>query len=214
MDSPVIYNNTISNCTEELLSQVHDPERTIIICDDNRDSSDQMCTVTRARLKAGIFISEDPGVFKSASFPNPGVVINKKEGKQVTDYVKNSIAPTATITFQETYLDAKPAPVVPVSSARGPSRSYLGIAKPDILAPWVLILAAYPPNVFATSIGANIQLSSDYILESGTSMAAPHVAGIAAMLKTAHPEWSLSAIRSAMMTTADPLDNTRKHIQD
>ncbi|KAH0726064.1 hypothetical protein KY284_001929 [Solanum tuberosum] len=215
MDSTVIYNKTLSNCnSEELLSQVPDPEHTIIICDDSWDFSDQMRTVSRARLKAAIFISEDPGVFRSASFPNPGVVINKTEGKQVISYVQNSVAPTASITFQETYLDAKPAPVVAASSARGPSRSYLGIAKPDILAPGVLILAAYPPNVFATSIGTNIELSSDYILESGTSMAAPHAAGIAAMLKAAHPEWSPSAIRSAMMTTADPLDNTGKPIID
>ncbi|KAH0784355.1 hypothetical protein KY290_003953 [Solanum tuberosum] len=215
MDSTVIYNKTLSNCnSEELLSQVPDPERTIIICDESWDFSDQMLTVSRARLKAAIFISEDPGVFRSASFPNPGVVINKTEGKQVISYVQNSVAPTASITFQETYLDAKPAPVVAASSARGPSRSYLGIAKPDILAPGVLILAAYPPNVFATSIGTNIELSSDYILESGTSMAAPHAAGIAAMLKAAHPEWSPSAIRSAMMTTADPLDNTGKPIID
>ncbi|MCD9640303.1 Subtilisin-like protease sbt3 [Datura stramonium] len=186
-DSTVIYNKTLSDCSsEELLSQVEDPERTIIICDDNGDFSDQMRIITRARFKAGIFISEDPGVFRSATFPNPGV----------------------------TYLDAKPAPVVAASSARGPSRTYLGVAKPDILAPGVLILAAYPPNVFATSLGANIELSTDYILESGTSMAAPHAAGIAAMLKAAHPEWSPSAIRSAMMTTADPLDNTRKPIKD
>ncbi|KAK4738176.1 hypothetical protein R3W88_001873 [Solanum pinnatisectum] len=215
MDSTVIYNKTLSNCDSgELLSQVPDPECTIIICDESWDFSDQMLTVSRARLKAAIFISEDPGVFRSASFPNPGVVINKTEGKQVISYVQNSVAPTASITFQETYLDAKPAPVVAASSARGPSRSYLGIAKPDILAPGVLILAAYPPNVFATSIGTNIELSSDYILESGTSMAAPHAAGIAAMLKAAHPEWSPSAIRSAMMTTADPLDNTGKPIID
>ncbi|KAG5627550.1 hypothetical protein H5410_012768 [Solanum commersonii] len=184
MDSTVIYNKTLSNCnSEELLSQVPDPKRTIIICDESWDFSDQMLTVSRARLKAAIFISEDPGVFRSASFPNPGVVINKTEGKQVISYVQNSVAPTASITFQEMYLGAKPAPVVAASSARGPSRSYLGIAKPDILAPGVLILAAYPPNVFATSIGTNIELSSDYILESGTSMAAPHAAGITAMLK-------------------------------
>ncbi|OIS99182.1 subtilisin-like protease sbt1.9 [Nicotiana attenuata] len=190
-DSTVIYNKTLADCSsKELLSQLSDPERTIIICEDNGDFSDQMRIVTRARLKAGIFISEDPGVFRSATFPNP------------------------TITFQETHLDATPAPVVAASSARGPSRSYMGIAKPDILAPGVLILAAYPPNVFATSIGENIELSTDYILESGTSMAAPHAAGIAAMLKGVHPEWSPSAIRSGMMTTADPLDNTRKPIKD
>ncbi|XP_009595146.1 subtilisin-like protease SBT3 [Nicotiana tomentosiformis] len=219
-DSLVIYNKTLAACnSDELLLQVPDPERTIIICDDsngnNWDLSSQFFYVTRARLRAGIFISQDPGVFRSASFSYPGVVIDKKEGKQVINYVKSSVSPTATITFQETYVDGeRPAPVLAGSSARGPSRSYLGIAKPDIMAPGVLILAAVPPNLFSESIGTNIGLSTDYELKSGTSMAAPHAAGIAAMLKGAHPEWSPSAIRSAMMTTANHLDNTQKPIRE
>ncbi|KAK4372046.1 hypothetical protein RND71_007430 [Anisodus tanguticus] len=150
-DSPVIYNKTLAACdSDELLSQVHDPEDTIIIYDDdNGDFSDQMSIVTRARLKATIFISKDPEVFMYTSFPNPGVVIDKKEGKQANNYVKSSVSPTATITFQETYVNGRPSPVLAETSARGPSRSYLGISKPDIMAPGVLILAAVPPNLFS-----------------------------------------------------------------
>ncbi|CAN4110299.1 unnamed protein product [Withania somnifera] len=218
-NSPVIYNKTLAACnSDELLSQVPDPGRTILICDYNADEdgfgfSSQLSSINRASLKAGIFISEDPGVFRSSSFSYPGVVIHKKEGKKVINYVKSSVSPTATITFQETYVDGRPAPVLAGFSARGPSRSYLGIAKPDIMAPGVLILAAVPPNIFSESI-QNIGLSSDYELKSGTSMAAPHAAGIAAMLKGAHPEWSPSAIRSAMMTTANHLDSTQKPIRE
>ncbi|XP_019242640.1 PREDICTED: subtilisin-like protease SBT1.9, partial [Nicotiana attenuata] len=109
-DSPVIYNKTLAACnSDELLSQVPEPESTIIICDDsngnNWDLSSQFFYVTRARLRAVIFISQDPRVFRSASFSNPGVVIDKKKGKQVINYVKSSVSPTATITFQETYVD-------------------------------------------------------------------------------------------------------------
>ncbi|KAF3639596.1 putative RNA polymerase sigma factor sigD, chloroplastic-like [Capsicum annuum] len=204
----VIYNKTVSACdSAELLAQEPDAGRSIIICQRSADAdevSTQMNSVAEARLGAAIFID----------FPNPGVVIIPKEGKQVLSYVTKTIEPKASISFLETHLDSKSAPVVSGSSARGPSRSYLRVAKPDILAPGVLILAAWPSNAMAAKIGANIELATDYLLESGTSMASPHIAGIAAMVKGAHPDWSPSAIRSAMMTTANPLDNTQKPIRN
>ncbi|XP_019155003.1 PREDICTED: subtilisin-like protease SBT1.9 [Ipomoea nil] len=212
----LLYNKTISVCnSSELVAQVPDPGSTILICQksEEADFSTQMGYVTEARLLAAIFINDDPAIFRFVDFPNPGVVISPKEGKQVIRYAKKGSDPRATITFQETYFGNKPAPTVSASSSRGPSPSYPGISKPDIMAPGVLVLAAYPPTGVASTIGTNIQLSSDYLLESGTSMACPHAAGIAAMLKGAHPGWSPSAIRSAMMTTAITIDNTGKPIK-
>ncbi|XWS24220.1 hypothetical protein CRYUN_Cryun28dG0082100 [Craigia yunnanensis] len=51
-------------------------------------------------------------------------------------------------------------------------------------------------------------------MPSETSMACPHASGIAALLKGSHSEWSAAAIRSALVTTANPLDNTMKPIRD
>ncbi|CAA0816873.1 Subtilisin-like protease SBT1.6 [Striga hermonthica] len=82
------------------------------------------------------------------------------------------------------------------------------------MAPGTLVLASWNPNVMTASIGSSIDLSSDFALASGTSMSCPHISGIAALLRGAHPEWSPAAIRSAIITTANPLDNTGSRIRD
>jgi subtilisin family serine protease len=72
-------------------------------------------------------------------------------------------------------------------SSRGPSSGSLEL-KPDVLAPGVAI----PSTVLGGSI----------FPMTGTSMAAPHVAGAAALLRKLHPEWTPADVKSALMTTA------------
>ena len=81
-------------------------------------------------------------------------------------------------------------------SGRGPSVWEPNVLKPDLTAPGVDILAGQTPDAANNVRGELFQ----YL--SGTSMAAPHVAGTAALLKEAHPDWSPAALRSAMITTA------------
>ena len=83
-------------------------------------------------------------------------------------------------------------------SSRGPNGSAFDIIKPDVTAPGVAILAATTPEQSAAG-GVQGELF-EYL--QGTSMSSPHVAGIAALLKEANPDWSPAAIRSALVTTA------------
>ncbi|MBO8584323.1 S8 family serine peptidase, partial [Staphylococcus aureus] len=75
------------------------------------------------------------------------------------------------------------------------------ILKPDVIAPGVNILAAWTEAAGPTGLESDARKTEFNIL-SGTSMACPHVSGAAALLKSAHPDWSPAAIRSALMTTA------------
>ncbi|KAL5788298.1 hypothetical protein ACOSP7_005247 [Xanthoceras sorbifolium] len=163
---------------------------------------------------AGAIFSSDTGQFsKPTDFDMPYVIINPKDGELVKKYMINAKNATVSIKFQITVLGTKPAPQVAYFSSRGPDRRSPWILKPDILAPGVDILAAWVPNRGWTPI-RDQYLLTDYALVSGTSMSCPHVAGIAALLKAVHHDWSSAAIRSAMMTTANLYDNANGIIID
>ena len=85
--------------------------------------------------------------------------------------------------------------VLAAFSSRGPT--FQGSLKPDVLAPGVNILSA------GFGEGEEGAQHLGFGLVSGTSMAAPHVAGGAALLKQAHPNWSPADIKSALMSTAE-----------
>jgi len=80
-------------------------------------------------------------------------------------------------------------------SSRGPG-PVADILKPDVTAPGINILAGTTPDA-ANSVAGEL-----FAFLTGTSMSTPHVAGVAALLKQAHPDWSPAAIKSSLMTTA------------
>jgi subtilisin family serine protease len=60
--------------------------------------------------------------------------------------------------------------------------------------------------------GVNIRSTvpgASYATESGTSMAAPHVAGVAALVYSAHPDWTNQQVRQQIIRTATPLGNSQ-----
>ncbi|GAB2223590.1 hypothetical protein Droror1_Dr00017731, partial [Drosera rotundifolia] len=101
-------------------------------------------------------------------------------------------------------------------SSRGPNYITPEILKPDITGPEVEIIAAWtegsPPGPVSQAL-YDLRYSSFYMID-GTSMATPHVSGLAGLLKTLYPHWSPAMIRSAIMPTARTRDNTGHRIID
>jgi len=84
-------------------------------------------------------------------------------------------------------------------SGRGPRLGDAGL-KPDVSAPGVDIVAA---RATGTSLGNPVD--DDYTALSGTSMATPHVAGMAAILKQVHPTWDGERIKALIAETTVPV---------
>lgn len=102
--------------------------------------------------------------------------------------LRTAAAGTVTGSLQ---VDTELTDMLSPGSLRGPTPSPLvDLTKPDVAAPGTLIYAA-----MRTEDG-----SYDYM--SGTSMASPHVAGAAALLRVIHPTWTPMEVKSALQMTA------------
>ncbi|XP_019413278.1 PREDICTED: subtilisin-like protease SBT5.4 [Lupinus angustifolius] len=143
----------------------------------------------------------------------PASHVNYTDGNNILTYIKHTKSPVATISRVKTELGIKPSPLIATFSSRGPNYMEPAILKPDITAPGNDIIAAYSEAAPPLS-GTLDQRRTPFMILSGTSMACPHVSGIAALLKVVHPDWSPAAIKSAIMTTAIVEDNTGGPILD
>ncbi|XP_057871600.2 subtilisin-like protease SBT1.5 [Cryptomeria japonica] len=143
----------------------------------------------------------------------PTSAVGAKEAELIRKYIATTKMPTGTIKFLGTVLGIQPAPVVASFSARGPNPETPEILKPDVIAPGVNILAGWTGAVGPSGLEKDRRRTQFNII-SGTSMACPHVSGVAALLKGAHPKWSPAEVRSALMTTAYTQDNRGHRMLD
>ncbi|KAI3923725.1 hypothetical protein MKW98_011355 [Papaver atlanticum] len=140
----------------------------------------------------------------------PTTLLDPKEAELLREYLTTEKEPTARIyPTRTTTLNTIRAPKMAVFSSMGPNIITPDIIKPDITAPGVNISAAWSP----VGIEFTGDRSVDFNVLSGTSMSCPHASAVAAIIKSHHPSWSPSAIKSAIMTTATVMDNSWRPIK-
>ncbi|XP_056687122.1 subtilisin-like protease SBT2.4 [Spinacia oleracea] len=174
----------------------------------------------------GFILAANPAygdfVAEPVPFPVPGIMIPKTaDAKIMSQYYEERtkrsaqgcvIKYNARASIGEgrmAFFDRQAAAVSRFSS-RGPDiidshRNPADVLKPDFVAPGQQIWAAWSP----LSALEPIFKGNDFAMMSGTSMAAPHIAGIAALIKQHNPSWTPSMIASAISTTATKYDNSR-----
>ncbi|WJX52973.1 hypothetical protein P8452_39027 [Trifolium repens] len=161
---------------------------------------------TEAVVKAiggiGTIVEYDEFEDVPETFMAPATFVNRSTGQTITNYIQSTRSPSAVI--HKSHEVKIPAPFVASFSSRGPNLGSQHVLKPDITAPGISILAAYTLRQSIASLEGDTKFS-EFTLMSGTSMSCPHVSGIAAYVKSFHPNWTPAAIRSAIMTTAKPM---------
>ncbi len=166
----------------------------IVVCDRGVVARvDKSAEVKRAGGKGMVLANLTESSTDADMHAVPTIHLDAPFGSAVKSYAKKAGA-TAKLKPGNLSSTSIRYPQVASFSSRGPSVGNRGnLLKPDISAPGVAVLAAVaPPSNQKRSFG----------FYSGTSMASPHIAGIAALYFSVHPRWSPMAVKSAIMTTS------------
>jgi len=171
----------------------------MVLCDRGVNARTQKSkTVSDAGGEAMVLSNPTPNSINADFHFVPTIHVDAPARNAILAYIQADGPSTGQLDPSVTVKD-ETAPLTAVFSSRGPLLAGGGdLLKPDITAPGVDILAAVSPDGY---------FGRDYDLISGTSMSSPHMAGLSAVLKSAHPTWTPAMLKSAMMTTAYDVDD-------
>ena len=142
----------------------------------------------------------DPTAMAKDGTPNqpmiPAVMVSRTNGLAMASASSKTVSIDGTAQM-EFFTDGPSADIIAGFSSRGPAfigNTLLKEIKPDVVAPGV--------NVYSSILMSSCASPPCFAFFQGTSMATPHVAGAAALLKQLHPTWSPAQIKSALVQSA------------
>lgn len=182
----------------------------IVTCQRGSTALTNKALAVKAAGGVGMIVLDDGRGIVNDIYDVPTVHVDRADGAAIAEYAASA---GATASLSASVLAPMAGPMVTDFSSRGPNRFDPGVLKPDLSAPGSDILAGVSPSLSAAEhaavLAGTAPAYSTSAYMSGTSMAAPHVAGMAALLKQRHPDWSPAAVKSALMTSTYPvLPNT------
>ncbi|KAL5224145.1 hypothetical protein ABZP36_010784 [Zizania latifolia] len=218
---PLVYGGGGDNASKLCLSGTLDPAAVrgkIVLCDRGVNARVEKGAVVKAAGGAGMVLANTAASGEELvadSHLLPAVAVGKLAGDKIREYAARGGGgrPMAMLSFGGTVLGVRPSPVVAAFSSRGPNTVVPEVLKPDMIGPGVNILAGWSGVAGPTGLVKDGRRTHFNII-SGTSMSCPHISGVAALLKAAHPDWSPAAIKSALMTTAYTVDNANSSLRD
>src|SRR5690606_18909726 len=159
--------------------------------------SDKTNNAAAAGAVAVVISNNDtPGLIPSVpGTTTPVFGVNQTDGNALRDFAWANPDATAMIGFPAVALP-NTADALAAFSSRGPAGNF-DLLKPDVTAPGVQLLAA---DAGETITG----FENLFGLKSGPSMASPHQAGAAGLVRQARPGWTVPGVKSALAMTADP----------
>lgn len=149
--------------------------------------------------------------FNSYLHPIPTMVILHSDWLSIKNLIDNNPGATFKVTFNQGMpVNSFVTPdTVTGFSSRGPNINettgdLINVLKPDVTAPGMHVLAGASPEYVEMYNGEAVRYGKQnelFQVIQGTSMSSPHVAGIGALLKALHPNWTPAEIQSALMLT-------------